>query len=56
MENKVFPGITPAADGRLHLQFTGEDGAEAPLSATEILPGFRSRIRPACILARQTLP
>ncbi len=51
---KVFPDITPAADGRLHLEFTGEDGTEALLSAIEILPGFRAHIRPVRILARQT--
>jgi hypothetical protein len=51
---KVFPGITPAADGVLHLAFTGEDGTQAILSAIEILPGFRTRIRSVRILARQT--
>jgi hypothetical protein len=51
---KVFPEITPAADGQLHLEFSGEDGAQAILSAIEILPGVRGHIRPVRILARQT--
>ncbi|MGA7244430.1 MAG: malectin domain-containing carbohydrate-binding protein [Terracidiphilus sp.] len=51
---KVFPEITPAADGVLHLEFAGEDGKQATLSAIEILPGLRDRMRPVRILARQT--
>ena len=51
---KVFPEIAPAADGLLHLEFSGEDGTQAILSAIEILPGARGHIRPVRILARQT--
>ena len=51
---KVFTDIQPAADGLLHLDFSGEDGKQAILSAIEILPGFRGRIRPVRVLARQT--
>ena len=51
---KVFTDIQPAADGFLHLEFSGEDGKQAILSAIEILPGFRGRIRPVRVLARQT--
>ncbi|MFP5205497.1 MAG: malectin domain-containing carbohydrate-binding protein [Acidobacteriota bacterium] len=51
---KVFPGIEPAADGLLHLEFTAETGQRATLSAIEILPGFKARIRPVRILTRQT--
>jgi hypothetical protein len=51
---KVFPEIAPAADGMLHLEFSGEDGTQAILSAIEILPGVRGHIRPVRILARQT--
>ncbi|MGA9670607.1 MAG: malectin domain-containing carbohydrate-binding protein [Terracidiphilus sp.] len=51
---KVFPEISPAADGLLHLEFSGEDGTQAILSAIEILPGARGHIRPVRILARQT--
>ncbi|HEY1210595.1 MAG TPA: malectin domain-containing carbohydrate-binding protein [Terracidiphilus sp.] len=51
---KVFTDITPASDGLLHLEFAGEDGKQATLSAIEILPGYRGRIRPVRLLARQT--
>jgi hypothetical protein len=51
---KVFTDIQPAADGLLHLDFSGEDGKPAVLSAIEILPGFRGHIRPVRVLARQT--
>jgi len=51
---KVFPDITPASDGQLHLEFSGADGRQAELSAIEILPGVRGRMRPVRILARQT--
>jgi hypothetical protein len=51
---KVFPEITPAADGQLHLEFSGENGTQATLCAIEILPGVRGHIRPVRILARQT--
>jgi len=49
---KVFHDIAPAADGRLHLEFFGSH--PAILSAIEILPGVRGRIRPVRLLARQT--
>jgi hypothetical protein len=51
---KVFPEITPDKDGYLHLEFTGDDGKQAMLSAIEILPGVRGHMRPVRILARQT--
>jgi len=51
---KVFPDVSPAADGLLHLEFEGQDGKEAILSAIEILPGIRGRMRPVRVLARQT--
>lgn len=51
---KVFTGISPAADGLLHLDFTGDNGMQAALSAIEILPGFATHIRPVRLLARQT--
>src|SRR6185437_3950911 len=51
---KVFPNLGPAADGKLHLEFAGEQGKRATLSAIEILPGERGRIRPIRVLARQT--
>jgi hypothetical protein len=51
---KVFPGITPAADGMLHLEFSANKGQQAMLSAIEILPGMRGRMRPLRVLTRQT--
>ncbi|MGD0546603.1 MAG: malectin domain-containing carbohydrate-binding protein [Terracidiphilus sp.] len=51
---KVFTGIAPAPDGLLHLEFSGEEGKQAILSAIEILPGFRGHIRPVRLLARPT--
>jgi len=51
---KVFTDIAPASDGLLHLEFEGEQGKQAILSAIEILPGFRGRIRPVRLLARST--
>jgi len=51
---KVFTGITPAADGKLHLEFSADNGQQATLSAIEILPGFSGHIRPVRVLARQT--
>jgi hypothetical protein len=51
---KVFRDVEPAADGLLHLEFTAEAGNQATLSAIEILPGLRGRMRPVRVLARQT--
>ncbi len=51
---KVFTDIEPASDGLLHLEFNGEDGKQALLSAIEILPGFRGHMRPVRVLARET--
>ncbi len=50
-EVKVFPDISPASDGQLHLSFSGRNGS-AMLSAIEILPGVRGQIRPVRIVAR----
>ena len=51
---KVFSGIQPATDGLLHLDFSGEEGKQATLSAIEILPGFQGHIRPVRLLTRET--
>jgi hypothetical protein len=51
---KVFPNIEPASDGKLHLEFAGEDGRQAALSAIEITPGLRGQLKPLRILARQS--
>jgi len=50
-EVKVFPDISPAGDGQLHLTFSGRSGS-AMLSAIEILPGVRGQLRPVRIVAR----
>ena len=51
---KVFPGIEPAADGQLHLEFSGENQAGAILQAIEILPGAHGHMLPVRVLPRQT--
>ena len=51
-EVKVFPDISPAADGQLHLAFSSTAGASAMVSAIEILPGVRGHVRPVRIVAR----
>jgi hypothetical protein len=57
-DDRVFPGLSPASDGKLHLEFAGENGVNATLSAIEILPGLGvgpdARMRPVRLLARQT--
>lgn len=53
-DEKVFPDIGPAKDGKLHLEFAGVDGDTAAISAIEILPGLRGQMRPVRILTRQT--
>lgn len=50
---KVFLNIEPAADGKLHLEFSGEGGRQAELSAIEITPGVRGQLKPVRLLARQ---
>jgi Malectin domain len=49
---KVFPDISPAADGWLHLKFASAEGGSAMVSAIEILPGVRGHLRPVRIVAR----
>jgi len=49
---KVFADIGPSSDGVLHLRFQSVKGGRAMLSAIEILPGTRARIRPVRIVAR----
>ncbi|HEY1803585.1 MAG TPA: malectin domain-containing carbohydrate-binding protein [Terracidiphilus sp.] len=51
---KVFTGIEPARDGKLHLEFSADNGQQAILSAIEILPGIRGHVRPIRILARES--
>ena len=49
---KVFTGISPAPDGKLHLDFSSVRGGSAMLSAIEILPGLPERQRPVRMVAR----
>jgi len=51
---KVFANVEPAADGKLHLEFSGEDGRQAELSAIEITPGAHGQLKPVRLLARQS--
>lgn len=51
---RVFANLSPAADGKLHLEFAGERGHSATVSAIEIVPGLHGRIRPVRVLARPT--
>ena len=51
---RVFAGLQPAEDGALHLEFAGEEGKPAMVSAIEILPGVKGHIRPVRVLARQS--
>ena len=51
-EVKVFPDISPASDGQLHLSFASGKSGSAMVSAIEILPGIRGQIRPVRIVAR----
>ena len=51
---KVFINVEPAADGKLHLEFAGDGGRQAMLSAIEITPGTKGQMRPVRLLARQS--
>lgn len=49
---KVFPGMAPASDGQLHLQFSSSGQGAAMVSAIEIVPGVGERMKPVRIVAR----
>lgn len=51
-EVKVFPDVSPASDGQLHLSFASGKSGSAMVSAIEILPGIHGQIRPVRIVAR----
>lgn len=51
---KIFPDISPASDGNLHLEFSSDNGEPAIVSAIEILPGLRGHALPIRILPRQS--
>jgi hypothetical protein len=48
---RAFKDITPAADGKLHLRFMPHTG-QAMVSAIEITPGTRGRLRPIRLVSR----
>ena len=49
---RVFPDTSPADDGFLHLNFSSVRGGRAMVSAIELLPGTRGRVRPVRIVTR----
>ncbi len=51
---KVFTDIAPAQDGQLHIGVSSVHGGRAMLSAIEILPGVRGRMRPVRMVTRDT--
>jgi hypothetical protein len=50
---KVFKDISPAADGKLHLEFSGS-GPGAVLSAIELTPGIPGLMVPIRMVSRET--
>ena len=50
---KVFPGVSPAADGMLHLEFAGEKASRPLFRPSRFCP-VQGHIRPVRLLARQT--
>jgi hypothetical protein len=53
LQVRVFKDISPAPDGKLHIQFLPQTG-QPFLNALEILPSVAGRIRPVRIVARKT--
>ena len=49
---RVFTDISPADDGLLHLNFSSVKGGRAMVSAIELLPGMRGKVRPVRTVAR----
>jgi hypothetical protein len=49
---RVFTGISPAGDGKLHLSFRGETG-QALVNAIEITPGDSGGLKPMRILCQE---
>jgi len=48
-DEKVFKDVSPASDGKLHLQFAGLVNNVPFLNALEILPGIAGKMRPVRI-------
>lgn len=51
-DERVFKDISPAADGKLHLQFMGLTNSVPILSAIEIVPGIPGRMRPVRVVTQ----
>lgn len=51
---KVFADIGPASDGKLHIAVSSVHGGRGMLSAIEIVPGVKGRIRPVRIVTRDS--
>ena len=51
-DEKIFTDISPAADGMVHVQFSGLVNNEPFLNALEIVPGIPGKMRPVRIIAR----
>ena len=52
-DERVFRDVSPASDGKLHLEFISERG-QPIVNAIEILPGLPGRQRPIRLLAQRT--
>ncbi len=50
---KIYAGVQPAADGKIHVQFKGDSAGKAFLNALEIMPGNGDALRP---IRQTTLP
>jgi Malectin domain len=51
---KVFSDIPPASDGKLHIAVSSVHGGRGMLSAIEIVPGVKGRIRPVRLVMRES--
>ncbi|MGI8989709.1 MAG: malectin domain-containing carbohydrate-binding protein [Bryobacteraceae bacterium] len=51
---RVFKDMGPAADGKLHLDFSRQNGFGATVNALEVLPSLPGRMRPVRIVARDS--
>jgi hypothetical protein len=54
LHTRVFRGVSPADDGRLHLAFQPMNDASAFLSALELLPSSPGKVRPIRIVAQRS--
>jgi len=51
---KVFTDVGPASDGKLHVAVSSVHGGRGMLSAIEIVPGMKGRIRPVRLVTRDS--